>query len=92
MTIQKISPVDILTVKNLLEKLYLELGEEKESIAFLNGHLIEKLIQKVIAIALTKNWKRIDVTAPTNENTSTINFYKRNGFTFTGPKLKYSLT
>ena len=130
----------------MLESLYLELGEERESIEFLNISLIEsitkdgntlilkatstndeilgilclseaqaiyaggnygivndmyvypqyrskyigkKLIEKAKELAKEKNWKRIEVTAPTSENKKTIDFYKKNEFVFTGPKMKW---
>jgi ribosomal protein S18 acetylase RimI-like enzyme len=48
------------------------------------------LIKETIKIAKEKNWKRIDVTAPPeNKWKRTKEFYIRNGFQFTGPKLKY---
>lgn len=133
----------------LLKELYLELGEEEESIPFLNKKLIEdilsskqtdiyiiynhnneaigittltetqaiyaggkygvidemfvkpgyrsknigtQLIQNIKAIAVTKGWRRIDVTAPTEERWKrTVDFYEKNGFVFTGPKLKFKL-
>jgi GNAT superfamily N-acetyltransferase len=133
----------------LLKALYLELGEEKESVEYLDKNLIAKIIdtgiteiylvkdirQKVIGImtltegqsiyaggkyglldemyvrpefrsdnigtemvekmkriGLQKKWKRIDVTAPTEERWKrTVAFYERSGFVFTGPKLKLKL-
>jgi GNAT superfamily N-acetyltransferase len=133
----------------LLKALYLELGEEKESVEYLDKNLIAKIIdtgiteiylvkdirQKVIGImtltegqsiyaggkyglldemyvrpefrsdnigtemvekmkriGLQKKWKRIDVTAPTEERWKrTVAFYERSGFLFTGPKLKLKL-
>jgi GNAT superfamily N-acetyltransferase len=39
-----------------------------------------------------KGWFRIDVTAPTEERWQrTVKFYEREGFVFTGPKLKFVL-
>lgn len=141
------SDADISVIKDKLAKLYLELGEEKESIQFLTEALIsrvlsngktlvlkarvapngvlgiltltesqaiyaggfygvidemyvdpefrskeigKKLVQKSIEIAKERGWKRIDVTAPTDGNKRTVRFYEKNGFVFTGPKLKYS--
>lgn len=148
MKISEIQNNDIPKVKELLEELYFELGEEKESIAFLTENLIlelvqngrttilkatdlqdeiigiltltesqaiycggflgtidemfvvqnfrnqkvgEKLLNKAKEIAEEKGWKRLDVTAPTDEDEATVNFYKKNGFVFTGPKLKFKL-
>ncbi len=51
----------------------------------------KKLVQQAKDPATEKGWKRIDVTAPTDGNVRTIRFYEKNGFVFTGPKLKFSL-
>lgn len=133
----------------LLKDLYLELGEEEQSIKFLDEKLIKEildtkqtdvyliynhnnepigiitltetqaiyaggkygvidemfvvpgyrsknigtqLIQNIKNIAIAKGWKRIDVTAPTEERWKrTVAFYEKNGFAFTGPKLKFRL-
>jgi ribosomal protein S18 acetylase RimI-like enzyme len=147
MRIEKINKEDIQVIINLLKNLYLELGEEKESIKFLNEELItelidngnttilkatdndeivglitltesqaiysggkfgsidemyveqkyrnqnvgEHLIKKAVKIGEEKEWKRIDVTAPTNNNALALNFYKKNSFIFTGPKLKLKI-
>ncbi|MES2567455.1 MAG: GNAT family N-acetyltransferase [Bacteroidota bacterium] len=49
-------------------------------------------IEKMKEIGKQRNWKRIDVTAPSEERWNrTINFYEKCGFVFTGPKLKLSL-
>lgn len=139
---------DFQEVISMLERLYLELGEEKESIKFLSIPLLEsitkdggtlilkavstnkeilgilclseaqaiyaggvygivndmyvipqyrsqsigkKLVEETKKIAIEKNWRRIEVTAPTNENEETVKFYKNNGFVFTGPKLKWKI-
>mgnify|MGYP003886029359 CR=1 FL=1 len=147
MVIKKINTEDIQTIRELLEKLYLELGEEKESIKFLNDELITQLINNdnttilkavnineiiglitltesqaiyaggkygsidemyvkqtyrnqnigkllikyAVKIGKNKGWKRIDVTAPTENNKSALNFYNKNNFIFTGPKLKLKI-
>jgi len=40
----------------------------------------------------TRGWERIDVTAPESEGWErTRQFYEKNGFAFTGPKLKFVL-
>lgn len=42
--------------------------------------------------ARRKNWLRLDVTAPPEEEwRRTVKFYEREGFVFTGPKLRYKL-
>ena len=135
-------------IVKLLSELYLELGEEKESIAFLSGEFIrfiintevtkiylvreehqyigiftltesqaiyaggkygiidemyispdfrqkkigEDILKYIFQIALKNNWKRVDVTAPTDEKwIRTRKFYEKNGFVFTGPKYKFKL-
>ncbi len=140
--------LDFQEVIRMLEKLYLELGEEKESMEFLSIPLLEsvtkgdgtiilkavssnndflgilclseaqaiyaggmygivndmyvlpqyrsqsigkKLLEKAKVIAAEKTWKRIEVTAPTDENEKTVKFYKDNGFVFIGPKLKWKI-
>lgn len=148
MMIKPIDNKDITEVRCLMEKLYLELGEEKESIQFLDNQLIQnllsnnrtiilkavdnenniigllsltesqaiysggnfgaiddmyvipkfrskgigaKMLDHVKEIAKEKKWKRINVTAPTENNKYTIQFYNQNGFVFTGPKMKYKI-
>jgi GNAT superfamily N-acetyltransferase len=40
----------------------------------------------------SRGWRRLDVTAPPGERwRRTVAFYERNGFVFTGPKLRYAL-
>jgi len=136
--------VDVIT--KLLKELYLELGEESESIKFMTPEFVQQMlaskqteiylaynhnrevvgiisltetqsfyaggkygvidemyitpgfrsknigsqiISDIKQIAKQKGLKRIDVTAPTEERwIRTVDFYKRNGFEFTGPKLK----
>ena len=47
------------------------------------------IIEEIKAIAIQRKWKRIDVTAPTEERWKrAVRFYEKNGFVFTGPKLK----
>ncbi len=46
-------------------------------------------LQEIVKVAALKGWKRIDVTAPTDDKwQATVEFYNRNEFHFTGPKLK----
>jgi GNAT superfamily N-acetyltransferase len=48
-----------------------------------------RLISAVVEYGRQKSWARIDVTAPENERWSrTRAFYEKEGFIFTGPKLK----
>lgn len=147
--IEKATKHQISIVINLLKELYLELGDEAESIRFLDKEFIVKilnsgkteihlakideqevvgiltltecqsiyaggsyglidemfikpefrsrnigkaLIQKIIIIGKQRNWKRIDVTAPVEDKWKrTVDFYRKCGFKFTGPKLKFVL-
>ncbi|WP_372368108.1 GNAT family N-acetyltransferase [Candidatus Uabimicrobium sp. HlEnr_7] len=50
------------------------------------------LIESVIAWGKSKGWSRIDVTAPESTKWKrTQQFYERQGFAFSGPKLKIIL-
>ena len=50
------------------------------------------LIDAVKSLGREKNWLRIDVTAPPEEEWKrTVRFYERQGFVFTGPKLRFKL-
>jgi GNAT superfamily N-acetyltransferase len=50
------------------------------------------LIDAVKDLARKKGWVRIDVTAPPGERWKrTVRFYEKQGFVFTGPKLRYRL-
>ena len=50
------------------------------------------LIQAAIQYGRKKGWSRIDVTAPESERWErTKRFYEKQGFVFTGPKLKFLL-
>lgn len=52
----------------------------------------QKLITTLIKYAGQRKWQRIDVTAPPEEKWKrTIAFYEREGFVFTGPKLRLKL-
>ena len=52
----------------------------------------QKLITALIEYAGQRKWQRIDVTAPPEEKWKrTIAFYEREGFVFTGPKLRLKL-
>ncbi len=55
------------------------------------SHQVGKaLIEQAKTIAQQRGWKRIAVTAPTDKKWHrTVQFYEKNGFTFTGPKLKW---
>ena len=50
------------------------------------------VIEEISKIGSERNWSRIDVSAPPDEKWDrTFEFYKKNGFTFTGRKLKVCL-
>jgi GNAT superfamily N-acetyltransferase len=50
----------------------------------------KRLIDEAKALARELGWSRLDVTAPESARWErTRAFYKREGFTFAGPKLKY---
>ncbi len=144
--IQKAVQKDSETVINLLKDLFLELGEEKESVEYLNEEFLKQffatektqiflaltnenpigiitltesqaiytggkfgiiyelfvkpefrskgighqLLEFVKIIGKNKVWKRIKVTAPPDSmRKRAVEFYKNNGFVFTGPKLKF---
>ena len=47
------------------------------------------LIEKIKEVGREKKWKRIDVTAPTEDRwIRTVAFYEKSGFIYTGPKMK----
>lgn len=59
---------------------------------FRSNNIGSQIITDIKHIAKQKGWKRIAVTAPTEERwVRTVDFYKRNGFEFTGPKLKLKI-
>lgn len=50
------------------------------------------LIAASAQLGRSLGWSRLDVTAPANPAaTGTLDFYRRHGFTFAGPKLKLPL-
>lgn len=50
------------------------------------------LVETCVAEAKARAWRRLDVTAPTEERwVRTVAFYEAQGFRFTGPKLKMDL-
>ncbi|HNB51404.1 MAG TPA: GNAT family N-acetyltransferase [Anaerolineales bacterium] len=52
----------------------------------------EAFIEAVKALGKAKNWVRVDVTAPPEEKwRRTVAFYERQGFVFTGPKLRWKI-
>jgi hypothetical protein len=49
----------------------------------------EGVIEKIKEIGKGRKWKRIDVTAPSEDKwRRTVDFYKKSGFVYTGSKLK----
>lgn len=56
---------------------------------FRSNGIGKAVIQEILKIGADKNWKRIDVSAPSDEKWDrTFEFYQKNGFVFTGRKLK----
>ena len=52
-----------------------------------------QLLDEVKNSARSCGWQRLDVTAPAGEQWQrTVRFYEREGFTCTGPKLKFLVT
>ena len=52
----------------------------------------KKLISALKEFAGQRKWQRIDVTAPPEKRwKKTIDFYEREGFVFTGPKMRLKL-
>lgn len=50
------------------------------------------LLTAVSQFGRDRGWRRLDVTAPPGGRWQrTVDFYRKNGFVFTGPKLRYSL-
>lgn len=148
-SIERATQKDIHEILLLLKELYTELGEESESIKYLNEEFLKNilnseqteiflaktadhrvsgiltltesqsiyaggayalldemyivpeyrnsgigtsLIEKMKEMGKQRNWKRIDVTAPTEERwTKAVNFYEKCGFVYTGPKLKLTI-
>jgi GNAT superfamily N-acetyltransferase len=56
------------------------------------GGVGPRLLEAVKAHGRARGWRRIDVTAPPEPRwRRTVSFYERNGFVFTGPKLRCGL-
>ncbi len=54
------------------------------------GH---RLLEAVKALARERGWRRVDVTAPPEARWQrTVDFYRAQGFVFTGPKLRWDVT
>jgi GNAT superfamily N-acetyltransferase len=52
----------------------------------------KELLDAVKEYARKKGWKRIDVTAPPGQKWErAVRFYEREGFVFTGPKLRFTV-
>ncbi|GAA0890515.1 hypothetical protein GCM10009122_01930 [Fulvivirga kasyanovii] len=49
------------------------------------------LIEKAKEVGRDKKWKRIEVTAPADNNSKTLKFYSNKEFVTAGPKLKLKL-
>ena len=60
--------------------------------SFRSSAIGQAMIDLAKGIGMEKGWKRIDVTAPTDKRWQrTVDFYRKNGFEHTGPKLKLQL-
>jgi GNAT superfamily N-acetyltransferase len=59
--------------------------------AFRSLNIGSIIVEKMRAIGKDKGWKRIDVTAPTENAERAVHFYQKCGFEFTGSKLKLLL-
>jgi len=70
----------------VIDELYVEPAHRSAGI----GRL---LLEEAVAVARERGWRRLDVTAPPGPAWSrTVAFYERNGFVFTGPKLRRTIT
>jgi GNAT superfamily N-acetyltransferase len=49
------------------------------------------LLDAIARIGAERNWRRIEVTAPPDNNHRQVAFYRRNGFETSGPHLKLPL-
>ena len=53
----------------------------------------QSLLDAVKDYGRGRGWRRVDVTAPPEARwVRTVEFYRRNGFVFTGPKLRFQLS
>jgi GNAT superfamily N-acetyltransferase len=53
----------------------------------------QRLLDAVKDYGRERGWRRVDVTAPPEARwVRTVDFYQRNGFVFTGPKLRCQLS
>ena len=69
----------------IINELYVSSGHRSEGVG-------ERLVAAACEYGKTRDWRRIDVTAPAGERWQrTVAFYERLGFVFTGPKLKLIL-
>jgi GNAT superfamily N-acetyltransferase len=50
-----------------------------------------ELLDAIGRIGAERNWRRIEVTAPPDNNARQVAFYRRNGFETSGPHLKLPL-
>lgn len=51
------------------------------------------LLEAAVAVARERGWRRLDVTAPGGDAwRRTVAFYEKNGFVFTGPKLRLRIS
>jgi GNAT superfamily N-acetyltransferase len=51
-----------------------------------------RLLDAAVAVGRERGWRRLDVTAPPGDAwRRTVAFYEKNGFVFTGPKLRRAI-
>jgi GNAT superfamily N-acetyltransferase len=69
----------------VIDEMYVDPGYRSRGVG-------KELIDAVKNFGLEKKWLRIDVTAPPEEEWKrTIAFYEKQGFVFTGPKMRFKL-
>ena len=69
----------------IINELYVEPSARNQQVG-------KMLVETAKAYAQAKDWKRLDVTAPLGDKWQrTVDFYLREGFVQTGPKLKFML-
>jgi GNAT superfamily N-acetyltransferase len=70
----------------VIDEMYVEAGHRGEGVG-------RRLIEAALQLGRQRGWIRIDVTAPPGPRWErTVRFYEKQGFLFTGPKLRRRLT
>jgi len=69
----------------VIDEMYVAPGYRSQGIG-------KKLIETLKDFARQRKWQRIDVTTPPEQKwRRTVAFYEREGFVFTGPKMRFKL-